>query len=72
VYDGATLPLLYRLQDPTSGQTVAYLVPDDSYTLSTMLGTLIGVRGEKCFDDALKLDTITPTTIDPLTPKSGG
>jgi hypothetical protein len=37
-----------------------------------MLGTLIGVRGEKCFDDALKLDTITPTTIDPLTPKSGG
>lgn len=70
VYDGATLPLLFRLQDPASGQTVAYVVPDDSYQLSTMLGTLIGIRGERCFDDALKLDTITPSTIDYLTPKS--
>ncbi len=72
VYDGSNLPLLYRLQDPSSGQTVAYIVPDDSYTLTTMLGTLIGVRGEKCFDDALKLDTISPTTIDYLTPKGDG
>ncbi len=72
VYDGTQLPLLYRLQDPSSGQTVAYIVPDEAFRLTSMLGTLIGVRGESCFDDALKLDTITPTTIDYLTPKKDG
>lgn len=72
VYDGIALPLLFRLQDPSTGQTVAYVVPGDGFQLSTMLGTLIGVKGEKSYDDALKLDTITPKTIDYLTPRSGG
>ncbi len=72
VYDGIALPLLFRLQDPSTGQTVAYVVPGDGFQLSTMLGTLIGVKGEKSYDDALKLDTITPRTIDYLTPRSGG
>ena len=71
VYDGTKLPLLYKLQDPSTGQTVAYIAPDETFLLATMLGTLIGVRGESCFDDALGLDTISPTTIDHLTPKQG-
>ncbi len=69
VYDGKTLPLLFRLQDPASGQTTAYLTPADGYQLSTMVGTLIGVKGDTSYDDALKLDTITPRTIDFLSPK---
>ena len=72
VYDGVTLPLLFRLQDSSTGQTVSYVVPGDGFQLSTMLGTLIGIKGEKSYDDALKLDTITPKTIDYLTPRSGG
>lgn len=72
IYDGATLPLLFRLQDPSTGQTVAYVVPGDGFQLSTMLGTLLGIKGEKAYDDALKLDTITPKTIDFLTPRTGG
>ena len=72
VYDGVALPLLFRLQDPSTGQTVSYVVPGDGFQLSTMLGTLIGVKGEKSYDDSLKLDTITPKTIDYLTPRSGG
>ncbi|MSQ90665.1 MAG: SH3 domain-containing protein [Phycisphaerales bacterium] len=64
VYDGTRLPLLFRLQDPSTGQTVGYVVPGEGFQLSTMLGTLLGIKGEKCFDDALKLDTITPSTID--------
>ncbi len=71
VFDGTNLPLLYRLQDPSTGQTVAYLRPDEAFLLPTMLGTLIGVRGESCYDDALQLDTISPATIDHLTPKQG-
>jgi hypothetical protein len=71
VYDGKTLPLLFRLQDPASGQTVAYVTPGDGFQLSTMVGTLIGVKGDTAYDDALKLDTITPRTIDFLSAKSG-
>ena len=71
VYDGTTLPLLFRLQDPSCGQTVAYVTPGDGFQLSTMLGTLIGIKGEKCYDDALKLDIITPKSIDFLTPRTG-
>lgn len=72
IYDGVALPLLFRLQDPSTGQTVSYVVPGDGFQLSTMLGTLIGIKGEKCYDDALKLDMITPKTIDYLTSRSGG
>lgn len=71
VYDGTTLPLLFRLQDPASGQTVAYVTPGDGFQLSTMVGTLIGVKGDTAYDDALKLDTITPRTIDFLSAKQG-
>jgi len=71
VYDGKTLPLLFRLQDPASGQTVAYVTPGDGFQLSTMVGTLIGVKGDTAYDDALKLDTITPRTIDFLSAKQG-
>lgn len=71
IYDGSNLPLLFRLQDPSSGQTVGYVVPGDGFQLSTMLGTLLGIKGDKCFDDALKVDTITPRTIDFLTARSG-
>ncbi|MSR69596.1 MAG: SH3 domain-containing protein [Phycisphaerales bacterium] len=67
VYDGTQLPLLFRLVDPSTGQTVSYVVPGDGFQLSTMLGTLIGIKGEKAYDDSLKLDTITPKTIDFLT-----
>lgn len=71
VYDGTTLPLLFRLQDPASGQTVAYVTPGDGFQLTTMVGTLIGVKGDTAYDDALKLDTITPRTIDFLSAKQG-
>ncbi|MSR44084.1 MAG: SH3 domain-containing protein [Phycisphaerales bacterium] len=70
VYDGARLPLLYRLQDPSTGQTVGYVTPGEGFQLPTMLGTLLGIKGERVFDDALKMDTITPKTIDFLTPRA--
>jgi len=71
IYDGTTLPLLFRLQDPSTGQTVAYVIPGDGFQLSTMLGTLLGIKGEKSYDDALKLDTLNPKTIDFLTARVG-
>lgn len=67
VYDGTRLPLLFRLTDPASGQTVAYLAAKDPNMISTMLGTLVGVRGTQRFDEALKVNVIDPGTIDILT-----
>jgi SH3-like domain-containing protein len=72
VYDGQRLPLLYRIQDPSTGQTVAYVAPGPGFQLSTMLGNLLGVRGEKAYDDALRVDVVAPRTIDILTPRKDG
>jgi hypothetical protein len=67
VYDGDRLPLLFRLQDPATGQTVAYVSPGPGFQLSTMLGNLLGVRGEKSYDEALRVDVVVPRTVDILT-----
>ncbi len=66
VYDGERLPRLYRLQDPTSGLTVAYLTEDPDLKLSSMLGLVVGVKGEKKFDESLRRDIITPTSMTVL------
>jgi len=67
VFDGNRLPALYRLQDPAVGQTVAYVVPRDDFQLSTMLGVLVGVKGEKRYDASLRVNVIEPRAIDILT-----
>ncbi len=72
VYDGQRLPLLYRIQDPSTGQTVAYVSPGPGFQLSTMLGNLLGVRGEKSYDEALRVDIVAPRTVDILTPRKDG
>ena len=72
VYDGQRLPLLYRIQDPSTGQTVAYVSPGPGFQLSTMLGNLLGVRGEKSYDEALRVDVVAPRTVDILTPRKDG
>lgn len=67
VFDGRRLPALYRLQDPAVGQTIAYVAPGDDIQLSTMLGVLVGIRGQKRFDEPLRVTVIEPRTVDILT-----
>ena len=67
VFDGNRLPALLRLQDPAVGQTVAYVVPRDDFQLSTMLGLLVGIKGEKRYDAALRVNMIEPRAVDILT-----
>ena len=62
VYDGVRLPRLYRLQDPVSGFTTAYLMEDSELKLSSMLGLVIGVKGPVHFDESLRRNLITPKT----------
>jgi uncharacterized protein YgiM (DUF1202 family)/division protein CdvB (Snf7/Vps24/ESCRT-III family) len=60
VYDGGSLPLLYRVVDAsTSARTLAYVAPSDEMDLGTMLNQLVGVVGKTTYDRALKLNVIT-------------
>ena len=69
VYNGSKLPKLYRLQEPGTGRTVAYLRPSDEADLIPMLGQLIGIVGEKSYDPGLRLTLVTPRRIDLLAPR---
>ncbi len=72
IYDGKRLPLLYRLVDPAVGQTVAYVTAKNPAQLATMLGTLVGIRGEKRYDEALRVSVIDPTAVEILTTRKSG
>lgn len=65
VYDGQSLPRMYRLVDP-SGRTVAYVAPTPLIDESDLLNTLVGVIGTSTYDPALKLRIITPQELDAL------
>jgi hypothetical protein len=67
VYDGERLPEMYRVCDPITGATIAYVEPNADIAMAPMIGTLVGVKGGKQYDPALRLTVITPLSIDLLT-----
>ncbi len=67
VYDGTRLPLLFRIQDPSGGQSIGYLQPGQGFDLTALLGQLVGIVGSQGYDSALRLNVVTPTRIDLLT-----
>ncbi|MCZ6834486.1 MAG: hypothetical protein O7G85_01810, partial [Planctomycetota bacterium] len=69
IYDGKSLPRLFRLQHPGTGRTIAYLEADqDELELGGMLGQLIGIIGTRQYDGGLRLTLIQPTRVDLLSP----
>jgi hypothetical protein len=68
IYDGQRLPKLLRVQDAATNRTIAYLQPDEKYELVNLVGNLVGIVGEKNYDESLRLNIITPKRIDILTP----
>ncbi|HMN96903.1 MAG TPA: hypothetical protein PKC43_10430 [Phycisphaerales bacterium] len=71
VYDGRRLPLLFRVQDPSGGQTIGYLEPGGGFELTSLLGQLVGIVGTRSYDESLRLNIISPTRIDVLTTAPG-
>jgi hypothetical protein len=67
VYDGNRLPELYRLCDPMTGATIAYVEPNPDIAMGPMLGTLVGVKGGTQYDPALRVTVISPLSMDLLT-----
>ena len=68
IYEGTRMPLLYRIQDVSTGRTVAYVKPSDGFDMAAMLGQLIGVIGKKTYDGTHRVDIIDPKRIDLLSP----
>lgn len=60
VYDGRRLPRFYRLVEPGTGRTIAYLRPGPAIDPKPQLGKLVVVRGPMHWDKALKLRIIEP------------
>ena len=59
---------LYRLTDPASGRTVAYVRTTDS-KYASMIGQFVGVKGSLSTDAALNMKIIdSPTTVEPVDP----
>ena len=67
VYDGTTRPRMYRLIEPGSGRTLAYVDPARADTqVDGLLGQLIGVTGATAYDPATKLRVISVQQAVPL------
>ncbi|HWB21125.1 MAG TPA: hypothetical protein VG711_12550 [Phycisphaerales bacterium] len=69
IYDGARLPKLLRIQDPGTNRTLAYLrLKPDDHDVASMISQIIGVVGDKSFDEVLQLSIVSPRRIDILSP----
>lgn len=66
IYDGVSLPKLFRLQDSATGRTIAYLKPDADYMLANRIDIIVGIVGDKVYDESLRLNIITPRRVDAL------
>ncbi|MEE9211136.1 MAG: hypothetical protein V3U29_00610 [Phycisphaeraceae bacterium] len=76
VYNGQTLPRLFRLVEPAGGRTIAYIYPGAVREPARHVGMIVGVVGKGGYDPALKLklieakqiDVLEPTGAEPATP----
>ncbi len=66
VYDGQTLPRMYRLVDPATGKSLAYIKADAAVDTTGHLGKLVGIQGTTSYDPALKLKVIDVKHVDHL------
>jgi hypothetical protein len=55
---------MYRLQDPFSGRSLAYLSPESDVDIRGMLGQRVGIVGRLSWNDQWQVHTIDPTRVD--------
>ncbi|MEE2906970.1 MAG: hypothetical protein VX527_03970 [Planctomycetota bacterium] len=64
VFNGDERPLLYRVQDPRSNRTLAYVKPDSYDSIKDMVGQHIGIMGVLEYDPSLQVNIINMTRVD--------
>lgn len=68
VYDGSKLPQLYRLVNPVTKRTIAYVKPSDLIAPKRVLGRRVGIVGRIAEDAQLGIGVIDPTVVDVIKP----
>ena len=64
VFNGDERPLLYRIQDPRTNRTLAYVRPESNTMIGDMIGQHVGVMGILEYDPALQVNIINMTRVD--------
>ncbi|MEM7680957.1 MAG: hypothetical protein AAF288_03280 [Planctomycetota bacterium] len=72
VYDGSRLPRLFRIVEPNSQRTLAYVQPSPALRADRVIGRIVGVVGEPAYDRALRIEIIDPTRVDLLEVQADG
>jgi SH3-like domain-containing protein len=62
--------VLYRLTDPSTGRTVAYVRTNDAAKYGSMIGKFVGVKGETTSESALAMKVIVPTDATEVDPNA--
>ncbi len=68
VYDGHRRPRLFRIVEPGTSRTIAYVVPGPNVRAKICLGRYVGVVGQVRIDPGLKLPVIGVDRVDVLEP----
>ena len=66
VYNGKKLPRYYRLVDPASNRTLAYVQPNAAFVPKRHLGIWVGITGKKQDVRGINAKVIFPNTIEVL------
>ncbi|MDP7029679.1 MAG: hypothetical protein QF733_05600 [Phycisphaerales bacterium] len=64
VFNGVKRPLYYRLQDPFSGRSLAYVSPESAVDIRGMLGQRVGIVGTMQWNPDIQVMTVTPQRVD--------
>jgi hypothetical protein len=64
VFDGVKRPIFYRLQDPFSGRSLAYISPESEVDVRGMLGQRVGIVGRLEWNSQWQVTTVEPERVD--------
>jgi len=68
VYNGETLPVMYRIVEPGTYRTLAYVRPATKAQATRLLGRIVGVVGRSRYDRALKALVVEVDRLELLEP----
>lgn len=66
IFDGNERPKLFRIRDPQSGRTLAYMKPGTDNSVGVLVGNHVGVMGLITYDATLEVNVIQGVRVDLL------
>ena len=66
IFNGEERPKLFRIRDPKTGRTLAYMRPDAKNAAAGLLGNHVGIMGLITYDATLQVNVINGVRVDLL------